>query len=135
MDKVGQFSVDIIVRRTRLGYGVDKELGPRSRLAGLSEKYIQKRKGIRLDATTRPARSNLTNTGQMLRSMGFKVLEPGKLLIEPEGSRDDGYTNIQIAEFNADRGRVFNNVSNNEFLQILRFYKRNFTDLLKKVRL
>lgn len=146
MRAVGKFAVDTIVKRTRLGYGVDEQFGPRSRLFALSEGYIDRRRGLDLDSTTRPNRSNLTNTGQMLRSMGFKVLAPGKLIIEPEGDRDDGLKNLEVAERNAESykfpttgytkpARVFNRISDNEYFQILRFYRRNFTDLLKRVRL
>lgn len=145
MQAVGKFAVDTIVKRTRLGYGVDEQFGPRSRLLALSDRYVERRRGLDLDPTTRPNRSNLTNTGQMLRSMGFKVLAPGKLIIEPTGVRDDGLKNIDVAEWNAEPykyktgyvkpARIFNRISDNEYFQILRFYRRNFTDLLKRVRL
>jgi hypothetical protein len=76
----------------------------------------------------------------MLASMKSFTPRDGTIEIRPTGKRDDGYTNEDIAEFNAIGGknrppRVFNFVSNNEYFQIIRFYRRTFTDLLKKVKL
>lgn len=80
-----------IVKRTRLGYGVDPETGRRKRLPKLSQSYIDQRKGKlsfftlkekkiivpyepgtapKLASTTTPGRSNVTATGLLLNSLG-----------------------------------------------------------------
>lgn len=133
---LGKEAVKIIVRRTRLGYGVNQELGSRSRLKILSEKYIEQRRRYRktgyLSKTTQPAKSNLTLTGQMLDSVTFKQVGR-RLLIQPSKSSrfDTDATNYDIATYQAEQGRVFMNVSQNEFNQLLRFYRKNFGDLLR----
>lgn len=60
---------DRIVKRTTLGIGVDPETGRGSRLKKLTPKYANRRKKLNLAATTSPAKSNLTATGQLLRSL------------------------------------------------------------------
>lgn len=128
--------IKIIVKRTRLGYGVDRSLGERSKLKALSPRYIKARKDyLDIDSSTRPSKSNLTLTGQMLRSIDIIKQDARSVTIGPTGRRDDGYTNQEIAEFNRKTGRIFNNVSVNEFNQIRRIYRKTFGDLLKKNRL
>jgi len=52
----------------------------------------------------KPAKSNLTLTGQLLNSIDYKVGHEGKtIIIEPTGVRDDGLTNKQVAESLASR--------------------------------
>lgn len=137
MTKLADFATTLIVKRTRLGYGVDRQFGNKDRLEKLSDKYIKVRKKSKLNALTRPTKSNLTRTGQMLASMKGKFKGRGLIVIEPTGSRDDGLTNLEVAEF-AHEGsstrpkRPFNRVSALEFQQILRFYRKTFGDLIKK---
>ena len=132
LKRVGVFTTELVVKRTRLGYGVSENYRPKVKLKALSKKYIEARKSrLKLDTTTRPTKSNLTLTGQMLRSMSFEISN-GLIVIKPTGTRSDSrYTNEQIAEFNADKGRVFNRISKAEFNQVKRFYRKTFGDLLR----
>lgn len=133
---VANEAIKIIVRRTRLGYGVKREYGERERLKKLSPRYmVQRSRSRRLSPTTGPRKSNLTFTGQMLESV--KVIKPkdGRIVIGPKGYRTDGKTNEKIAGYQVDQGRVFMNLSRLEFQQILRFYRLKFTDLRKKLGL
>jgi len=135
----------IIVRRTRLGYGVEKNLAERSRLRAsgpggkFTPAYLRRRvragKSGELDSTTTPSRLNLTFTGQMLKSTKVIKAENGQIIIAPTGRRSDGESNENIARYNADAGRIYLNVSRLEFNQILRFYRREFTDLRKRLGL
>lgn len=132
MTAVGKFAVTLIVKRTRLGYGVNDSLGQRSKLRPLSPGYIKQRKNFPdLNQLTRPSKSNLTRTGQMLESMTSTVKSKGSVVIAPTGIRDDGQSNMDIARYNAERGRIFNNVSELEFKQLVRFYRKTFGDLLR----
>jgi hypothetical protein len=135
MDRLGKFTVDLIVKRTRLGYGVDANNATKSPLARLSDKYVKRRKTFAdLSATTRPKKSNLTLTGQMLASVQHKYKSKGVVIIEPTGTRRDGQKNLDIAKYNAERSpsRIFNRISGLEFAQIMRYYRKTFGDLVKK---
>lgn len=134
---VGVFARDLIVKRTRLGYGVEKDLGSKKRLAKLSPNYIKRRKMFAgLSENTRPSRSNLTLTGQMLNSI-ISTAKAGIIEIKPTGTRTDGKRNADIAQYNEDGGkgrpkRIFMRISQLEFKQIVRFYRKTFGDLLRK---
>lgn len=134
---VGRFARDIVVKRTRLGYGVTRDFGKKERLARLSPNYIKRRKMFAgLSENTRPTRSNLTFTGQMLDSIESNV-KRGIIEIKPTGRRLDGKRNEDIARYNEQGGkgrpkRIFMRISQLEFKQIVRFYRKTFGDLLRK---
>jgi len=134
---VGVFATELIVKRTRLGYGVDESLGKKAKLAPLSQKYIKSRKMFDgLSELTTPKRSNLTRTSQMLYSIR-SVVKGNTVKIEPSGTRDDGKRNKDIARYNQEGGRgrpkrIFMNLSSLEFKQTVRFYRKTFGDLLRK---
>ena len=136
IEPVAEEMIKLIVKRTRLGYGVKKELGTRQLLKKLSPRYVAARaRSRRLSSTTAPRKSNLTFTGQMLESVSVIKSQNGKIVIGPTGYRDDGKRNEKIAEHQANQGRTFMNLSQLEFNQILRFYRLKFTDLRKKLGL
>lgn len=146
---LAQFTIDIVVKRTRLGYGVDRQFGVKKKLKPLSDKYIEHRerlkrslrgrsgsRSITLSEFTSPSKSNLTLSGQMLASMRILKEEHQRITIGPSGKRTDtNRTNQQIANYQADQGRVFNRVSQLEFNQIIREFRRTFGDLLNKKNL
>jgi hypothetical protein len=141
--ETAQFAAEIIVKRTRLGYGVFKHLGPRGKFMALADRTVEARKKMKtmgmLSSLTTPKRSNLTATGQMLDSVDT-VKRGDKWYIEPTGTRSDGLTNYEVAEF-AHKGsrnrppRPFMNISGAEQSQIVRFYRRQFTGLIKKLKM
>lgn len=134
---VGVFARDLIVKRTRLGYGVDKDLSSKKRLAKLSPNYIKRRRMFDgLSSKTAPNRSNLTLTGQMLDSI-ISETKDRTIIIRPTGTRDDGKKNADIARYAEEGGRgrpkrIFLRISQLEFKQIVRFYRKTFGDLLRK---
>lgn len=133
---IGQLAVDLIVKRTRLGYGVKKNGGKRFRLEPLTEGYVEQRKKGGLSQYTGPKKSNLTRTGQMLESVKIIRLSRGVITVGPQGRRGDGKSNDDIAIWNAKRkGRSFVFISDNEYNQLRRAYRKMFGDLLKKKRL
>lgn len=134
MEPTARFAIEVIVKRTRLGSGVRHQFGEKGPLKKLSLRYVKQRTMFSdLDALTTPKRSNLTLTGQMLKSMDIIRSENGKITIGPTGSRyDSKSSNAQIAAFQERQGRTFNRVSYLEYKQILRFYRRTFGDLLGK---
>lgn len=136
MKLLGNEAVKLIVKRTRLGYGVQEQYGQREKLKGLSQRYIRRRQlSDDLDETTRPKKSNLTFTGQMLRSLKVTTIGKGTVTIAPTGVRKDRKRNFDVAEWNARRGRTFNRLSMNEANQIVRIYRKRFGDLLGRLSL
>lgn len=129
MKGIGEYARDLVVKRTRLGYGVDENFKPRRKLEALSKYYIELRKensklqkkqakidarisagkkvrkksaGIfkGLDATTKPNKSNLTWTGTLLRSLEVSTRK-GEVTIIPDNKKhnEDNFTNRQLAEW------------------------------------
>jgi hypothetical protein len=135
MDFLGTTAIGLIVKRTRLGFGVKRDGGQRYPLSSVkwSDKYARLRKSYPLDETTRPGKNNLTLTGQMLRSVRVLSVSDTGVIIGPQGPRDDDKTNEDIAKWNAKRGRVFMNLSQNEYGQLVRAFRRKFTDLVKRL--
>jgi hypothetical protein len=135
MDFLANTAITLIVKRTRLGFGVRTEGGQRYALSSVkwSDRYARLRRTYPLDGTTAPGKHNLTLTGQMLRSV--RILETTKdgVVIGPQGARDDGKTNEDIAKWNAQRGRVFMNLSQNEYGQLVRVFRRKYTALMKRL--
>jgi hypothetical protein len=132
MELLGNQILSDIVTRTRLGYGFEEINGPKKKLAPLSFSYRDFRAGRaafytdksgrirkykpersqkpKLDSTTRPSKSNLTLTGDMLRSITYKQgsLGFGKTLTffsgdrknaEKVGYAHDGSTNRAQRKF------------------------------------
>jgi len=142
LEPTARFAIEVIVKRTRLGYSVRHQFGEKGPLKKLSLRYVKKRTMFEdLDALTTPKRSNLTLTGQMLKSMDIIRSENGKIRIGPTGTRrklgneKNTPTNAQVAAYQEGQGRTFNRVSYLEYKQILRFYRRTFGDLLGKKKL
>ena len=139
MKYLGGEAAKLVVKRTRLGYGVKENKGERFKLSSIkwSPMYqaIRKAAGKKgtLDETTSPKKSNLTFTGQMLRSFGVVKANKSNVTLDVSGTRRDGQTNKEVAAANAKRGRVFNRLSVNEYNQLVRIYRRSFTDLLKRI--
>ncbi len=141
MRSLANLSIDLIYKRTKLGYGVREKFGSKSPLRKLSPAYIAARKkSSKLSGTTSPSKSNLTFTGQMLDSLRILKESSGEFLIGPSGQRRTtggkfSLTNAKVAEYQAKQGRIFNNLSALEFNQLLRQYRRDIDDLLNRARL
>lgn len=131
-------AIEIIQKRTRLGYGVPagtNGTAERFKLPSLSSRYVDRRKRAKLDEFTTAGRSNLTYTGQLLSSMSITKESQGSIFIGPTGSRREGGTNARVAGFVATGGRPFLSLSRPEAEQLRRFYRNAFGDLLKNRRL
>lgn len=123
MRLIAERAIQLIVRRTQKGFGVKNNNGQEIPLKALSSVYIEQRKRQRklLDGTTSPIKSNLTFTGQMLRSMTVKEITNKSVSIGPnKRRRKGGLTNEQIAEY-VQKERPFNNLSFKEINAIVKF--------------
>jgi len=136
IEPMGREAIRLLVVRTRLGYGVSRQEGNRGKLKSLSPAYVQFRQRYRnLSPFTRPRRSNLTLTGQMLDSMQIIKASNRTVIIGPKGRRRDGENNEDIAKWVQKAGRPFLNISRTEQIQLIRFYRRTFGDLARNRRL
>lgn len=143
MRALGEKAIELIVRRTRLGYGVENAGDERQPLMPLSERYKRYRQlafagrvsGVTVSDMTSAGRSNLTLTGQMLDSMAVTKVSSKSATIGPIGYRTDGKANQQIANYVTKAGRPFNNLTRLEREQLIRFYRNKFGDLLKNARI
>lgn len=150
MNEIGKQTRDIIVKRTRLGFGVPANGASRQRLKPLSDSYIKQRAGElafftrngvvipfkpiqapRLSRRTTPRKSNLTFTNQMLDSIKQFVTRLGEVDIRPTGTRRDGLTNEEVATF-VSKERPFMHLSNNEIKQVTIVANDLFTEIIRK---
>lgn len=139
MNALGEYAIQLIAKRTRLGYGVNSAGEKRQRLPALKPitvaiRTAAKKQG-RLDERTSPKKSNLTFTGQLIDSLGIAVSAPGQIIIQPQGYRsDDGEikANLQLARVLAKRGFRFLNISDAEFRQLGNFLRDGLTSALTR---
>jgi len=157
MRKIGDQAASMIKLRTRLGYGVQKDGADKEKLKPLSKTTIEVRKGnlaffkspstgkpipyepddngakVRLHSDTRPSKSNLTRTGQLLDSVKVTKAGRGTVSVGPKGARNDGnLTNEKVGEYVTEGGRPFNNLSKVETKRIQDAVKKDLRDRIKR---
>lgn len=120
---LGEKAVELIRKRTKLGYGVKTQGGTKSKLKPLSEGYKKVRKKTGVASSTSINKSNLTLTGEMLKDLKYEI-EDGRIVV----GWDEGSFSHDKAEWNTEKGRAFNNLSKAEIKQLRDFLE----DLLKK---
>jgi hypothetical protein len=110
--KTGNEAVELIKKRTRLGYGVDKPRGTKTKLKKLNSDYVASRKRNRPTGPTTPAKSNLTQSGDMLDDLEAKKQTSTRyeITFKRKESRDK-------AEW-VSKDRAFNNLSKSEIKQL-----------------
>ena len=108
---IEKITVERIVAKARTGKtmasGKEEKLKPLKDSTIKSRKYKQER-GLTDGEFFSPKRSNLTETGQYLRSFKRSKLDRknARLTIEPEGTRQDGkLTNKKLAGYLNEQGR------------------------------
>jgi len=134
MDRWMQETADDIKKRTRLGYGVEKDLTAKKKLRELqSKKYIDFRKAdpySELSPDTRPARSNLTYTGPS------KAKYHGEIWLvdsrKPTKNQKRSFTNNDLADWNAKKGRNFMAVSDLEYKRLTQKIEKVLTEQLRQ---
>ncbi len=83
MQEVGDSIIKDVQTRTRKGYGATSQHN-KIKLDKLSDSYKKQRKKMRLSSTTRPNKSNLTQSGEMLESLERNKIRGGVRVI-PSG--------------------------------------------------
>lgn len=124
MRSLGAEAVRLLVARSRKGYGVSRMGENQSKFPPLSKAYIKQRRRRRLSRFTTPGKSNVTLTGKMLASVRTFQDKQGKVSIGPSGRRSDGPGNAKIAEYLAEGGREFMNLSASEITKLRVYYER-----------
>jgi len=120
MLKAGNELSEDIRRRTRLGFGV-KDIGrPRRKLKPLAQitKIYRREFQNKMSSLTKPSRSNLTFTGQLLDSLKAVKSSTGKVTIDFVGIHKDIHgkrmKNIDLANEVTSKGRPFLGPTNRE---------------------
>lgn len=160
---------DLLVKRTQLGIGVNLVTGNAEPLDPLSENYKQQRRGEarwytdksgkrvkitanqdeggnfvkkpRLSGNTKPSKSNLTATGQLLKSLStVKIRKPGAIIYkiivgDRRGRGLFGYPsnvgNKELVRILARKGRTFLGFTNSQRNQIQREIRRIIINFLR----
>jgi hypothetical protein len=125
LQEIGDQVVEIIKKRTRTGYGVDKSGGSKQKLKPLATSTKKTRKKKKLDSTTTASKSNVTQTGDMLRDLGAYV-EDEKVTI---GFKDSIL--LKRAEY-VSEDRPFNTLSAIEIEQVKKKIELKLNNLIKK---
>lgn len=133
MRRLGKEAVKIVRRRTLLGKGVtfvsddnkkNKKLKPLSPSYKKFRKRFKKKGG--LSTKTKVGKSNLTLTGQMLKSLQVSTRKKKSFVLLTSGPRKNSkYTNEDIARFVSEQGRPWLDLSNLEQKKLARFYQNN----------
>ena len=129
LDAVGEMVADQIRKRTRLGYGVEDDGKSQKKLKKLSNGYKDWRKKNRraLSGDTTPARSNLTQTGDMLDSIEHKV-QGDSVEISVNGR-----FNQDKARWVTEGGRPFMNLSKAERNMVADMFRDIIKDTIKLI--
>lgn len=128
LNPVGLFTVDIIVKRVRQGYGAKN--GSKIGLKPLSKSYIERRKRSHLSSFTSPGKSNLTFTGQLLYSLRAITSRNG-IRLDFDESRSDGKRNSDIAKY-VSKERPFLSLTRDEEKKVGAFFSKTFDELVKR---
>lgn len=127
-EKVGQFTVDLIKKRTRLGYGVSAPGEVKQALKPLSPGYVKHRKKHPPKGPSTPSKSNLTYTGKMLEDIGYRILNNHDIEIYITTDESN-----QKALWNEENGRKFLNISNTEYEQIRNYIEKLLNDEITRL--
>ena len=139
LTELGRLAIKLIQKRTRRGLGLVENGRRPKKFRGLTEAYIaQRRRSKDLNRRlTSPAKSNLTFTGALVDSIRIVSLNENTKTIEIDANkrrRKGGVTNEQIAEWLADDGREFLNLSAREQREIVDQFNRSFRTQFEKTR-
>jgi len=138
MKEVGEQAVRLIGQQAKLGndYLTGGKFKP------LSGSYVEKRQrnSSDLHARTRPRKSNVTATGQMIDSVKVSKIMERSVEVECSGSRspsafDSGkLTNAEVAYYVEKAGRHFLGLSDKSIEKIRKFYDRIVKTILRRQR-
>lgn len=126
MKQLGEFVKKGILDRTKAGVGVDNPGGNRKPLKPLSPAYVEQRKRMKLAKDTSPGKSNLTQTGKMLKDL---TVISTKAKTAVDFKNDESKTK---AKHNEDNGRPFAYVDKEQIKEVEAIVQAKLEELLKK---
>ena len=130
LNEIGKRTTKQVKDRTRKGFGVEEQLGPKTRLKPLTTKYKKRRAKLRkrgkLSSETSPNKSNLTKSGEMLDSTDYTISRD-TVTVAPKGRR-----NKEKASAQEKAGRTAYNISKSENKELLKFIENEITKDIKK---
>jgi hypothetical protein len=128
-NEIGKKTADNIKTRTKLGKGLEDNNKNTKSLKPLSEGYKKKRKGLKkqgkLAVDTTPAKSNLTQTGDMLNSIKYEASN-NEVRIYIEGS-----SNNKKATDQEQQGRKFMRLSKAEIKDVVDIIEKELERQIK----
>jgi hypothetical protein len=138
MQEVGNEAVRLIGQQAKLG----KDYKSGNKFKSLSSSYIQKRQknASDLHKRTRPRKSNVTATGQMIDSLKVSKVMEKSVDVSCSGSRyesafDNGkLSNAEVAYYVEKAGRHFLGLSDKSKEKIRKFYSRIVRTILRRQR-
>lgn len=125
---VGEEAVELIKKRTRLGYGVEDQGKSKTKLKRLSPEYIDQRKRKKPTGPSTPAKSNLTDSGDMLDALEAKEKQGNKVEIGFKNSKEE-----KKAKY-VSEDRPFNNLSKAEVKQLQKKIEKSLQDAINKIK-
>jgi hypothetical protein len=104
-NKIGELGKDLITKRTKSGFGVENRT--KKPLPPLRETSVSRRRRKILDSSTNPTKSNLTESGDMLKSIKHKPTKDG-VIIEVTGEENikKAKNNVNFMEFSKEEERA-----------------------------
>lgn len=96
LKKIAEAATQNLKTRVRLGYAVAQDSGPQGKFKPLADSTVSKRRKLKsppLSENTTPKRSNLTQTGELIDSITYRI-SGNKIEIYLEGAR-----NQKVAEY------------------------------------
>lgn len=126
MLEVGESAVELIKKRTRLGFGVKEHGANKKKFPKLSDSYKKARKRHKPSGPTTPAKSNLTSSGDMLDDLEAKKKSDGNIKIGFSSKKSE-----DKAEW-VSEDRPFNNLSKAEVKQLRQELDIKLKKVIKK---
>lgn len=141
LPEIAEFVRSRIVAKARTGKTMAS--GKEESLKPLSPNYIDQRKKLRKsgDKSTdptffKPAKSNVTLTGEYLNSVHVRSMDKkkGEFVVGPNDQKhaDDDFTNQQLAAYLSKQGRSIYGIDDTTKARIIAILKRDVRNTLKK---
>lgn len=135
LPEIGSKMKEMVLERTRKGYGIPKNGQRISKLKKLERSYVDFRKKYKhLSSETTPAKSNLTLTGSMLDNLNVRTnYQKWTATLKPAGRDRYGISNKKKAGYAHDSGRPFLYLSPKEEKELVKIYEKDLNKIIKKL--
>jgi len=134
LNPIAKDAADRVKKRTRLGYGVKNRGDKKDKLKALTSTAYKKHRKKSADLNrqyTKPNKSNLTFTGQLLDAITGRA-RGKKIEVYMKEDRDDGEKNSDIVGYQSDQGRDFFELTDKEIKGLRNQLKKDLIKLLRK---